>query len=158
MLWDMTTLGFPVTVSRTKRIPSRRRAFHRLQPSQYPLPHPLLPHRLKVDGDGVEPPLPQKPDLSLQFTLPKPLEMGDGHQVRGFSLQLADRQPGALDVVEVFQAGAFDVEAEVEAGGQVKVEGACRYPLLHEGAPILMGKVFMGIDIWLVGWYNEFRT
>jgi hypothetical protein len=84
---------------------------------------------LKVDGDGVEPPLFQKPDLSLQFTRPKPLEMGDGHQAPGFSLQLTDGQPGALDVVEVFQAGAFDVEAEVEAGGQVEVEGTRRCPV-----------------------------
>ena len=28
-------------------------------------------------------------------------------------------------------------------------------PLLHEGAPILIGKVFMEIGIWLIVWYNS---
>jgi hypothetical protein len=83
---------------------------------------------LKVYGDGVKTSLFQKPDLSLQFTIPELLEMGDRCQVSALALQLADRQPGALDVVEVFQAGTFDVEAEIEAGGQVEVEGACYCP------------------------------
>jgi hypothetical protein len=63
--------------------------FHRLHPSQYPLPHPLFSHGLKVDGDGVEASLFQEADLSLQFALPEPLEMGDRCQVAALALQLA---------------------------------------------------------------------
>jgi hypothetical protein len=77
----------------------------------------------------VEVPLLQKPDLSFQIPFIEPLEMGDRCQVSALTLQAADRQPGAFDVVEVFQTGALDVEAEVEAGGQVEVEGTRRCPV-----------------------------
>jgi len=102
---------------------------------------------LQVDGDGVEAPLFQKPNLSFQFTLPEPLEMGDRYQVAALALQLTDRQPGALDVVEVFQAGPFDVEAEIEAGGQVKVDGTCRseQPHLRHDRPEAFQERVLGV-------------
>ena len=71
----------------------------------------------------METSLPQKPDLSSQLTLPEPLKMGDRCQVSALALQATDCQPGALDVAKMFQAGTFDIETEVETGGQVKVEG-----------------------------------
>ncbi len=102
---------------------------------------------MKVDGDGVEASLFQEADLSLQFILPEPLEVWDGHQMGGFSLQLTDRQPSALDVVEVFQARTFDVEAEVEAGGQVKVDGACcsKQPHLRHDRPEAFQERVLGV-------------
>ena len=102
---------------------------------------------MKVDSDGVKTSLPQKPDLAFQFILPEPLEMGDRCQVSALALQLTDGQPGALDVVEMFQAGTFDVEAEVETGGQVEVEGACRseQPHLWQNRPEAFQERVLGV-------------